>query len=102
MPNEKILITDDEASIRTALAGRLTANGYTVFQAENGRQGIELARSEEPDMAIIDLQMPEMDGMEMLKHLREEFPELTVVIMSGYGTIEKAVEAMKLGAFDFL
>jgi len=102
MSNEKILIVDDDPQIRMLLKDRLQANGYNVFQAENGVQGLELAEKENPDLVLLDLQMPEMDGMEVLSRLNKKFPEITVVIMTAYGTIERAVEAMKLGAYDFL
>lgn len=102
MLREKILIVDDDPQIRRPLKDRLEANGYRVLQAENGTRGLELAAEENPDMVLLDLQMPEMDGLEVLSRLRQKFPELTVVILTAFGTIERAVEAMKLGAYDFL
>jgi len=102
MPTEKILIVDDDAQIRMLLRDRLQANGYNIFQAENGIKGLELIEKEIPDLVLLDLQMPEMDGIEVLSRLGKKFPEITVVIMTAYGTIERAVEAMKLGAYDFL
>jgi len=102
MPTEKILIVDDDAQIRMLLRDRLQANGYNIFQAENGIKGLELIEKEIPDLVLLDLQMHEMDGIEVLSRLGKKFPEITVVIMTAYGTIERAVEAMKLGAYDFL
>jgi DNA-binding NtrC family response regulator len=102
MPNATILIVDDDAQIRMPLADRLEANGYRVFQAENGVKGLECVRTECPDLALLDLQMPEMDGLTLLRRVREEFPELMVIMLTGHGTLENAIEAMKLGAFDYL
>ncbi|MFX0195496.1 MAG: sigma-54-dependent transcriptional regulator [Candidatus Hodarchaeota archaeon] len=102
MLGEKILIVDDDPQIRMLLRDRLEANGYRVLQAENGIQGLELTAEENPDLMLLDLQIPEMDGMEVLNRLRQESLEITVVILTAHGTIERAVEAMKLGAYDFL
>jgi len=102
MPGEKILIVDDDPHIRMLLKDRLEASGYEALQAENGVQAVELATKEDPDLVLLDLQMPEMDGMEVLGRLRQDSPELAIVILTAYGTIERAVEAMRLGAYDFL
>jgi len=102
MPNEKILIIDDDPQIRMLLKDRLEANEYLIFQAENGIQGLEAATKENPDLVLLDLNMPEMDGFEVLTRLNKKMPEIMVVILTAHGTIERAVEAMKLGAYDFL
>ncbi|MBC8184093.1 sigma-54-dependent Fis family transcriptional regulator [candidate division KSB1 bacterium] len=102
MPNEKILIIDDDPQIRMLLKDRLEANGYLIFQAENGIKGFDVATKKNPDLILLDLNMPEMDGFEVLTRLNRELPETTVVILTAHGTIERAVEAMKLGAYDFL
>ncbi|UCE04822.1 MAG: sigma-54-dependent Fis family transcriptional regulator [bacterium] len=102
MQNNKILIVDDDPQIRMLLKDRLEANDYQVLLAENGIQGLELASKENPDLMLLDLQMPQMDGMEVLNRLQQESLEITVVILTAHGTIERAVEAMKLGAYDFL
>jgi two-component system, NtrC family, response regulator AtoC len=102
MPNEKILIIDDDPQIRMLLKDRLEANGYLIFQAKNGIKGLEAATKKNPDLILLDLNMPEMDGFEVLTRLNHELPEITVVILTAHGTVERAVEAMKLGAYDFL
>jgi two-component system nitrogen regulation response regulator NtrX len=100
--NHTILIIDDEKDIRTALAGILEDEGYQVLSAETGSEGIECARQELPDLILLDIWMPGMDGLETLAHLKKQLPQVTVIMISGHGTIETAVRATKLGAFDFI
>ncbi|MDZ7292486.1 MAG: sigma-54 dependent transcriptional regulator [candidate division KSB1 bacterium] len=102
MPTEKILIVDDDPELRQLLGDRLAASGYRVLFAENGREGVERVREENPDLVLLDLQMPEMDGMEALAHIRQINAELPVIMLTAFGTLERAVEAMKRGAYDFL
>lgn len=97
-----ILIIDDEKDIRTALAGILEDEGYQVLSAETGAEGIEFARQELPDLILLDIWMPGMDGLETLEKLKKQLPQVTVIMISGHGTIETAVRATKLGAFDFI
>lgn len=97
-----ILIIDDEKDIRTALTGILEDEGYQVLSAESGSEGIESARQELPDLILLDIWMPGMDGLEALEKLKREFPQVIVIMISGHGTIETAVRATKLGAFDFI
>lgn len=97
-----ILIIDDEKDIRTALTGILEDEGYQVLSAESGVEGIECARQELPDLILLDIWMPGMDGLEALEKLKSEFPQVTVIMISGHGTIDTAVRATKLGAFDFI
>lgn len=102
MPKAKILIVDDDPQIRLVLGDRLKANGFQVIQAEDGIRGLEQAEKEKPDLIFLDLQMPKMDGMETLKHLSGKHPEIIVIILTAYGSIERAVQAVKMGAYDFL
>ena len=102
MANEKILIVDDDPQIRMILSDRLRANDYRVVQAGDGIQGLEAVKNENPDLILLDLQMPKMDGLDMLRRVSKEFPDLPVIILTAHGSIEQAVEAMKLGARDFL
>ncbi len=98
----KILIIDDDAQIRGLLKDRLEAHNYRIIQAENGKDGLDLCLRENPDLVLLDLQMPVMDGIEMLTHLKQNAEDTTVIVLTAFGTIERAVEAMKLGAYDFL
>ena len=97
-----ILIVDDEKDIRTALGGILEDEGYQVLCAESGAEGIETARQELPDLVLLDIWMPGMDGLETLEKLKALLPQVTVIMISGHGTIDTAVRATKLGAFDFI
>ncbi len=100
--SKRVLIVDDEQSIRSSLERLLTFEKFKTFTAADGRAAIELAASERVDIVLLDIKMPGMDGLEVLGALREQYPSLPVIIISGHGTINTAVEATKLGAFDFL
>ncbi len=97
-----ILVVDDEVSIRRTLAGILVDEGFNVILAEDGNKAIKIASEESPDLVLLDIWMPEIDGIETLKKLKAERPHLQVIMMSGHGTIETAVQATKLGAYDFI
>ncbi len=97
-----ILIIDDETSIRDSLSGALSDEGYRTLKAHNAMTGIELATKTPPDLILLDIWMPEMDGMTALQEIRKRGMDVPVIIMSGHGTIETAVKATKLGAFDFM
>ena len=101
MTKAHILLTDDESLVRRALNKRLTKEGYKVSEAENGTDGIQLARGG-VDLVILDLKLPDMSGVQVLKQLKENDPELPVIMMTGYGSVNSAVEALKLGAFDYI
>lgn len=98
----KILVIDDERSIRNTLKEILGFEGYAVEVAENGTLGIELVKNTDFDIILCDIKMPEMDGIEVLEKIMELKPETTVVMISGHGNIDTAVEAIKKGAFDFI
>lgn len=102
MIKDKILVIDDEASIRASLQGILEDEGYQVKTTDSGRDGLDLLRKHNFDLILLDIWLPEMDGMEVLQKIKtmEENPQ--VVMISGHGTIETAVRATKLGAYDFL
>lgn len=100
--SKAILIVDDEADIRASLAGVLEDEGFTTLCAASGVEGVAAVRAEAPDLVLLDIWMPGIDGMETLKLLKESFPFLPVVMMSGHGTIETAVKATKMGAYDFI
>lgn len=98
----KILIIDDERSIRNTMKDILEFEKHTISLAENGREGLEMAVSKPFDLIFSDIKMPEMDGMELLQQLKEKEVDVPVVMISGHGSIETAVESIKKGAFDFI
>ena len=98
----KILVVDDERSIRNTLKDILEFEKHQVSLAENGKQGLETAQNSVFDLIFSDIKMPEMDGIELLSHLVESGVEAPVVMISGHGNIETAVECIKKGAFDFI
>jgi len=100
--DNKILIIDDEESIRKALKMILEYAGYEYFSAADGAEGLKMIEEIEPDLILLDIKMPSMDGMDVLKKLHDQSNETPVVMISGHGTIQTAVEATKLGAFDFI
>lgn len=97
-----ILVVDDEEAQRTLLAGFLEKKDYTVTTAASGKEAIDKNRTAGFDLAILDLKMPEIDGVETMAKMKEIDPETDFIILTGYGTVESAVEAMKLGAYDYL
>jgi two-component system nitrogen regulation response regulator NtrX len=96
------LIVDDEESIIQSLDGILTDEGFEVFSAKSGQIALEKIDEVVPDLILLDIWMPGMDGIETLIKIKETYPALQVVMMSGHGTIETAVKATKLGAYDFI
>ena len=102
MSQEKILIVDDDTQIRTLLAERLRFHQYRVLTAEDGEEGLDKFRKEGADLVLLDLMMPKLDGIETLNRMKKEEPEVLVIMLTAFGTIEKAVEAMKKGAYDFI
>ncbi len=98
----KILVVDDEQSIRDSCRQALSKSGFQVSAAEDGAKGLEILSTEPFDLVIVDLKMPGLSGMELLKKTKEIDPEIVVVVITGYATIESAVEAMKAGAYDFI
>jgi two-component system nitrogen regulation response regulator NtrX len=97
-----ILVVDDEESIRTSLAGILEDEGYKPLFAADGIDALALAKQEVLDLVLLDIWMPRMDGIETLQKLKEIYPQLIVIMMSGHGTIETAVKSTKMGAYDFI
>ena len=98
----QILIIDDERSIRKTLKEILSFEGYEVEEARDGEEGIHMAMKKSFDAILCDVNMPKADGLEVLNKLKEQLPDIPVIMISGYGTIETAVEAVKKGAFDFI
>ncbi|MBI3357778.1 MAG: sigma-54-dependent Fis family transcriptional regulator [Nitrospirae bacterium] len=97
-----ILIVDDEEAIRTSLRSILEDEGYEVAVAANGAEALKIYGTDPPDLMILDIWMPEMDGLETLRRVKEFVPTTQVMMMSGHGSIETAVKAVKLGAYDYI
>ncbi len=98
----RILSIEDEATVRRGMAAYLTDSGYEVIEAENGRIGLQRVLLDEPDLILCDLRMPELDGMRVLSEVRRLVPELPFIIVSGSGEMIDAIEALRLGAWDYL
>ena len=99
---DTVLIVDDEKSILASLAGVLSDEGYQVLTAENGAQALEIIHEDLPSVVMLDIWLPGMDGIEVLEEIRRTNSHLPVIMISGHGSIETAVKATKLGAFDFI
>jgi two-component system phosphate regulon sensor histidine kinase PhoR len=99
-----ILVIDDEQIMRDGVSRILSKDGWGVITAENGQQGLDVikSRADQIDVTLLDLMMPGMSGMEVLDHIRSINPNLLVIVITGYATVESAVEAMKKGAYDFI
>jgi len=100
--NEKILIIDDEAGIRSSLTGILEDEGFSVKASETGEGGIQLLRGENFDLILLDIWLPRMSGIDVLKKIKSTEENTQVVMITGHGSVETAVKATKLGAYDFL
>lgn len=98
----KVLIIDDDEAILDSCAQVLEKAGYSVKEARDGEQGLKVFGSESFHVVLLDLKLPGPDGIEVLSHIKTENPETPVIIMTGYASVESAVEAMKLGAFDYM
>jgi two-component system response regulator (stage 0 sporulation protein F) len=98
MDNKKVLIVDDQNGIRILLMEVFNSEGYTTFQAANGKLALDIVRNESPDLVLLDMKIPGMDGLEILKHLKELDPSIKVIMMTAYGELDMIKEATKLGA----
>jgi DNA-binding NtrC family response regulator len=98
----KLLVVDDESKMRRVLQLFFEDSGYSVAQAENGEEALQTLDSVRPDLVICDMRMPRMNGMELLQRVKQKSPDLPVIIMTAYGEVKTAVEAMKLGAENYV
>ena len=101
-PKVNILVVDDEEIVRDSLAGWLEEDGYHVETAENGPKAIERLPDRSWNLAMVDLKMPGMDGIELMGEIRKRYPDTIVIIMTAYATVDTAVKAMKQGAYDYI
>jgi DNA-binding NtrC family response regulator len=97
-----VLVVDDERAVRVALDVNLSKAGYIVSLADTAERALDILRTQSVDLVLTDLMMPGIGGMELLAEIREHWPEIQVVLMTGHGTVERAVEAMRMGAHDFV
>ena len=102
MPNANILVADDEKSIRLTVSQALSSQGYEVSTATDGHTALEQLQASPTDLLLLDIQMPGMDGIEVLQRAIAQQPSLKVIMISAHGSIDNAVDAMKLGAVDYL
>jgi len=98
----QILVVDDEKNYLVVLAALLSGEGYEVATAQSGAKALAMAAASEPDLVITDMRMPQMTGLDLIHKLKETAPDLPVIVMTAYGTVENAVEAMKAGASDYI
>jgi DNA-binding NtrC family response regulator len=102
MQPQSVLVVDDEPSMRTALSHALSRSGYSVETAASGLEGLEKFKKEKHSVVITDMKMPEISGMDVLERVKKISPQVSVIMITAYGTISKAVEAMKVGASDYI
>jgi len=98
----KILTIDDEFALRQSIVAYLEDSGFTVLEGNNGREGLEIFKREKPDLVLTDLQMPEMGGLEVLAEISKIDPDIPVIVVSGVGDMNDVINALRLGAWDYL
>lgn len=102
MSRPKILVLDDEEIVRVSCKKCLTPEGYDVDVAANGVEGLAMIENNRYDVILTDLKMPDMDGMEFLAKVKERHPDTKVIMITGYSTVEHAVKAMRMGAYNYI
>jgi two-component system NtrC family response regulator len=102
MPNNAILVVDDDTSVRRVVEMQLSEAGYQVQLAASGQEALRILADSAPKLVITDLRMPALDGIELLRHIADEEIQTTVIIVTAFGSIETAVQAMRLGAYDYI
>lgn len=100
--SKKVLLVDDEKEFLETMSERLGARGLSVSTSADPAEALKTAKAKSVDVVVLDLRMPGMDGIEFLKELKEARPELQVILLTGHATVEKGIQAMKLGALDVL
>jgi len=99
---DKILVVDDDKNIRFTIAEFLIENGFTPIESSNGSSAIEVFKKEKPLLVLLDLKMPDMNGIQCMQLMKETDPVIPVIIITGHGDVPTAVEAIRLGAYDFI
>ena len=102
MPDMKLLVVDDEERFVVTVAKLLSRRGYEPLTALGGREALEILGRESVDVVILDVKMPGMDGLETLKEIKNRFPLVQVIMLTGHGTIDSAIEGMEKGAYDYI
>jgi len=102
MDKKPVLVVDDEKNIRLTFSETMTQMGFDTRTASNGEEALTKMQGAEFDLVLLDLRMPGIDGIEVLRRIRERYPKVRVIMITAHGTVESAVEAMKLGAVDFI
>ncbi|GIO39927.1 MULTISPECIES: response regulator [Paenibacillus] len=98
MEEKKVLIVDDQNGIRILLMEVFSSEGYKTYQAANGKLALEIVRGESPDLVLLDMKIPGMDGLEILRHIKEVNPDIKVIMMTAYGELDMIKQARDLGA----
>ncbi|MCX7984966.1 MAG: response regulator [Bacteroidetes bacterium] len=98
----RILVVDDEEALRVVLSAELEGEGYQVKNAADGQEAINILNKEEFDLVLLDIKMPNVDGFEVLKFVKERWPKTKVVMLTGFADLKNAIESKKLGAEDFI
>src|SRR5687767_12851725 len=99
---KQVLVADDEPNLRRVLSAQLVRDGFEVHTAEDGEGALKILSEHHIDLVITDLRMPKLDGMELLKRCVADYPEVPVIMITAHGTVNTAVEALKVGAFDYV
>ena len=102
MAEHTLLIVDDDALIRRSLGAVLRLEGYDVIEANGGGEALRALEQADPDLVVTDFNMPEIDGLQLLREIRARKPDVPVILVTGYGTVEHAVDAMRAGAYDYV
>jgi two-component system, NtrC family, response regulator AtoC len=97
-----VLIVDDEQVLAAAMADYLARHGYATSTSGSGEQALKNLDAESPDLVLLDYRLPRMDGLQVLRKIKESHPEIEVIMMTAHGSVENAVEAMRLGAYDYI